>query len=143
MAAASARGMVISVPHWVEDDRERSWLITQPGIVPVPDMAALAQAHPQGRFVFHYGLGFAGTPLGRRGAVQADYGLDISRLPVFVKEELPTLIENIGPERLVFGSGMPLTPADVPLYKLEVLDVPEAVKEQIRWQNAQRLLGSG
>ena len=139
--AAIARNMVISVPHWVEDDRERSWLINQPGIVPVADMAALAQAHPAGRFVFHYGLGFAATPLGQRGAVQADYGLDISRLPVFVKEELPALLAEVGPERLVFGSGMPLTSVDVPLYKLEVLDVPEAVKEQVRWQNAQRILG--
>lgn len=141
VAAAIARDLVISVPHWVEDDRERSWLITQPGIVPVADMAALAEAHPDGRFVFHYGLGYTATSLGHRGSLAADYGLDISRLPVFVKEELPTLIAEVGPERLVFGSGMPLTPADVPLFKLEVLDVPEAVKEQIRWQNAQRLIG--
>ena len=139
--AAIAGDLVISVPHWVEDDRERSWLIAQPGIVPVADMAALAQAHPDGRFVFHYGLGFTDTPLGERGAVQAAYGLDIARLPVFVKEELPTLLETIGPERLVFGSGMPLTSVEVPLFKLEVLDVPAAVMEQIRWQNAQRLLG--
>ena len=139
--AAIARDLVISVPHWVEDDRERSWLITQPGVTPVADMAALAQAHPKGRFVFHYGIGFEGTLLGRRGGVQAAYGLDIARLPVFVKEELPALIAAIGPERLVFGSGMPLTPADVPLFKLEVLDAPDAVKEHIRWQNARRLLG--
>ena len=139
--AAIASDLVVSVPHWVEDDRERSWLIAQPGIVPVADMAALAQAHPDGRFVFHYGLGFTDTPLGQRGAVQAAYGLDIARLPVFVKEELPTLLETIGPERLVFGSGMPLTSVEVPLFKLEVLDAPEAVMEQIRWQNAQRLLG--
>ena len=139
--AAIASDLMISVPHWVEDDRERSWLLAQPGIVPVADLAALAEAHPDGRFVFHYGLGFTGTPLGQRGAVQAAYGLDIARLPVFVKEELPTLLATIGPERLVFGSGMPLTSAEVPLYKLEVLDAPEAVIEQIRWQNAQRLLG--
>ena len=138
--AAIARDLVISVPHWVEDDRERSWLINQPGIVPIADMAALAQAHPDGRFVFHYGLGFTETPLGVRGAVQADYGLDISRLSVFVKEELPTLLTDLGPERLVFGSGMPLTPVDVPLYKLEVLNLPKTVKGQIRWQNASRLL---
>jgi hypothetical protein len=139
--AATARNLVISVPHWVEDDRERSWLITQPGTVPVADMAALAQAFPNGRFVFHYGLGFTETTLGQRETVHADFGLDISRLPVFVKEELPTLIASIGAEHLVFGSGIPLTPADVPLYKLEVLDVPQEVKELIRWRNAQRLLG--
>ena len=140
VAAAIARDLVVSVPHWVEDDRERSWLLTQPGIVPVADMAALAQAHPAGRFVFHYGLGFTETPLGQRGAVRADYGLDIARLPVFVKEELPKLLTAVGAERLVFGSGMPLTSVEVPLYKLEVLDVPEAIAERIRWQNAARLL---
>ena len=139
--AAIASDLMISVPHWVEDDRERSWLLAQPGIVPVADMAALAETHPNGRFVFHYGLGFTDTPLGQRGAVRAAYGLDIARLPVFVKEELPTLLATIGPERLVFGSGMPLTSAEVPLYKLEVLDVAVEVLEQIRWQNAQRLLG--
>jgi len=140
--AAIARELVVSVPHWVEDDRERSWLLTQPGIVPVADMAALAEAHPDGRFIFHYGLGFTQTPLGERGAVQTDYGLDISRMNVFVREEIPKLLASIGAERLVFGSGMPLTSVEVPLYKLEVLDVSEAVKERVRWQNAARLLGT-
>ena len=144
VAAASARGMVISVPHWVEDDRERSWLLTQPGIVPVEDMAELARAFPDSRFVFHSGLGFSSTALGEKGGVQADYGLDIARLTVFVREELPTLLARLGPERLIFGSGMPFTSVDVPLFKLEVLDVPAEAQEDIRWRNAERLLaGSG
>ncbi len=55
---------------------------------------------------------------------------------------MPSFLTSIGAERLVFGSGMPFTSVEVPLYKLEVFDVPEAVKKRIRWQNAARLLGT-
>ena len=55
---------------------------------------------------------------------------------------MPKLLTSIGAERLVFGSVMPLSSVEVPLYKLEVFELPEAVKERIRWQNAARLLGT-
>jgi hypothetical protein len=51
------------------------------------------------------------------------------------------LIENLGPERVVFGSGMPFKYPDPALLKLEVLDAPEDVKQLIRSGNASRLLG--
>jgi len=133
--------MIISVPLRVEDYRQRSWLLDIPDVT-AAEVAVAAKTHPEARFLPVNGLGYPGTAFGRRGALQNDYALEISRLRSFVPtEELPTLIAEAGPERLAFGSGMPFTAPEVSLLKLEVLDAPEDVKEAIRWGNAARLLG--
>ena len=57
-----------------------------------------------------------------------------------LQEELQKLIAAVGPDHLVFGSGMPFTVPEVPLLKLEFLDLPEDAMEAIRWKNAARLI---
>ncbi len=54
--------------------------------------------------------------------------------------EIGQLIHNLGPDRLVFGSGMPLKYPDPALLKIEVLDAPQQVKQQILGANAARLI---
>lgn len=136
---ATARKMILSVPLRVEDYRQRSWLLDVPDVT-AAEVAEAAKAHPESRWLPVNGLGYTRTAFGQKDGLKADYALEISRLTVFVGAELPTLIEAIGPEHLAFGSGMPFTVPEVPLLKLEVLDVPEEVKEAIRWKNALRLL---
>ncbi|NLC56458.1 MAG: amidohydrolase family protein [Armatimonadetes bacterium] len=138
--AATARGLILSVPLRVEDYRQRSWLLDIPD-VPAAEVAEAARAHPEARFLPVNGLGYLGTAFGQPGAVRGDYGLEISRLSAVLQEEITQLIEAVGPEHLVFGSGMPFTVPEVPLLKLKVLQAPEEVKEAIRWRNAARLLG--
>ncbi|MEW6755275.1 MAG: amidohydrolase family protein [Candidatus Latescibacterota bacterium] len=140
IAAATARGMVVSVPLRVEDNRQRSWLLDVPD-VPAAEVAEAARAHPQGRFLPVNGAGYTGTAFAARGELPCDYALEISRLSCFVPaEELPALLAAAGPEHLAFGSGMPFTVPEVPLLKLEVLDAPAEAMEAIRWGNAARLL---
>ncbi len=55
------------------------------------------------------------------------------------KEKVGQLIARLGPDRVVFSTGMPFNAPDPALVKLEVLDATEAVKEQIRGKTAARL----
>lgn len=137
--AATARGLVISVPLRVEDYRQRSWLLDIPDVTP-HEVAEAARAHPKAKFLPVNGMGYLHTAFGKPGEVQGDYSLEISRLTAVLQEELQKLIAAVGPDHLVFGSGMPFTVPEVPLLKLELLDLPEDAMEAIRWKNAARLI---
>ncbi len=55
--------------------------------------------------------------------------------------EIRVLMDNLGAERVVFGTGIPFKYADPALVKLEVLEATEEEKEAVRSGNAARLLG--
>jgi len=134
--AATERGMVISIPIRVEDNRERSWLLNVPD-VPLEEIVELVKAHPKARFILLNGIGFTGCPLGRKdNSLPSNYAMELSRLSAVLANELGQLITNLGAERVMFGTGMPFNYPDPALVKLEVLDASEPDKEKIRSQNA-------
>ncbi len=138
---AAEQNMVISIPLRVEDYRQRSWLVDVPDLRPA-DLVPLVKACPKARFVLVNGLGFAGSPLGEKGqGLPANYVIEISRLTAVMANEIGQLLCELGPDRVVFGTGMPFNSPDPALVKLEVLDAPEEVKEQIRWKTAAKLFG--
>ena len=138
--AATERGMVVSIPIRVEDYRQRSWLVDVPDLS-LDEIAALVRAFPGARFVLLNGIGFARSPLGRSDSgLPANYFIEISRLSAVLASEIGQLVANLGPDRVVFGTGMPFKYPDPALVKLEVLEASEEVKEKIRWQNAASLL---
>lgn len=133
---ASERGMVISIPIRVEDNRERSWLLNVPD-VPLEEIVELVKAHPKARFILLNGIGYTGCLLGRKdNGLPSNYAMELSRLSAVLANELGQLIMNLGAERVMFGTGMPFNYPDPALVKLEVLDASEADKEKIRSQNA-------
>ncbi len=134
--AATERGMVISIPIRVEDNRERSWLLNVPD-VPLEEIVELVKAHPKARFLLLNGIGYTGSPLGRKdNGLPSNYAIELSRLSAVLANEIGQLITNLGAERVMFGTGMPFNYPDPALVKLEVLDAGEADKEKIRSQNA-------
>jgi predicted TIM-barrel fold metal-dependent hydrolase len=134
--AATERGMVISIPIRVEDNRQRSWLLNVPD-VPLEEIIELVKAHPKARFILLNGIGYTRCPLGRKdNGLPSNYALELSRLSAVLANELGQLITNLGAERVMFGTGMPFNYPDPALVKLEVLDISEADKEKIRSQNA-------
>ena len=136
IAAATERGMTISIPMRVEDNRDRSWLLNIPDI-PLDEIVALVKAHPKARFILLNGLGYTGSPLGRKNnGLPSNYAIELSRLSAVLANELGQLITNLGPDRLMFGTGAPFNYPDPALLKLEVLDATESDKEKIRSQNA-------
>ena len=137
---ATQRKMLVSIPIRVEDSRQRHWLVDLPD-VSLTDVADLVKAFPKTTFILVNGIGFTGSPLGKKdNGLPANYYIEISRLSATLRNELAQLVGNLGAERIVFGTGMPFKYADPALLKLKVLDASEKDKEKIRWQNAAELL---
>jgi len=110
--------------------------------VALADITTLVKAHPDARFVFLNGMGFVGSQLGRAdNGLPENYFIEISRLTAVMRAEIRALMDNLGPDRIVFGTGMPFKYPDPALVKLEVLEATEESKEAIRAGNAMRLLG--
>jgi hypothetical protein len=138
--ASTERGMAISIPIRVEDYRQRSWLVDVPD-VPLDEIVELVKVCPEVKFILVNGIGFVNSPLGRKGSgLPANYLIEISRLSALLRNEIGQLIEEVGAERLAFGTGIPFKYPDPALLKLEVLDAGEEEKEMIRWRNAAELL---
>ncbi|UCG58541.1 MAG: hypothetical protein JSU70_03330 [Phycisphaerales bacterium] len=134
--AATERGMVISIPIRVEDNRQRSWLLNIPD-VPLTEIIELVKACPKARFILLNGIGYTGCSLGQKdSALPRNYAIGLSRLTAVLANELGQLVTNLGAKRVMFGTGMPFNYPDPALVKLEVLDSSEADKERIRSQNA-------
>ena len=142
VAAATRRDMVLSIPLRVEDYRQRSWLVDVPD-VPHGEIVDLVKNHPGTKFILVNGANFSRSPLGRAGnELPGNYWIEISRLSALMRNEIGQLLDTLGPDRLVFGTGMPLKYPDPALLKLEVLDASEEVKDRIRGGNAAGLLGN-
>lgn len=138
--AATAMGMVISIPMRVEDVRNQSWLVDVPE-VPLADVAKLVAARPMARFMLLNGTGYANGPLGRKDALPANYLIEISRMDSVLADEIGRLASNLGADRLAFGTGMPFHYPDAGLLKLEVLRASDADRAKIAWGNAAAWLG--
>jgi len=134
--AATERGMVITIPIRVEDNRQRSWLLNIPDI-PLDEIVELVKAYPKARFILLNGIGYARSPLGKKdNGLPSNYAIELSRLSATLADELGQLVANMGAERVMFGTGMSFKYPDPALVKMEVLDASEADKEKIRSKNA-------
>lgn len=143
VGAATAHGMLVSIPLRVEDRRQQSWLIDVPDVAH-DEIAALIEAVPSARFVLMNGSGYPSSRLGRKNnGLPANYSIEICRISSVLDNELGRLIENVGEDRIVFGTGMPFHYPGPPIVALEALEAPEAVKAKIRSGNAARLLPTG
>jgi predicted TIM-barrel fold metal-dependent hydrolase len=132
--------LAISIPIRVEDRRQQSWLADIPDVAH-DEVAALVNAVPSGRFLIHNGSGFPGSALGKRdNRLPRNYVIDLALLTVELANEAGQLLANLGEDRVVFGTGMPFHYPDPALVKLDLLDVPAAVKEKIRQGTAAALL---
>ncbi|HEY8744183.1 MAG TPA: amidohydrolase family protein [Chloroflexota bacterium] len=137
---AGERRMTISIAVRAEDPRQRHWLVDVPDVA-LEEIAALVQHFPQTQFLVVNGINFVRSSLGRKdNGLPPNYHIELSRLSALLQNEIGTLLDHLGPERIVFGTGMPFAYPGPALLKLEVLAASDAVKEQIAWKNAARLL---
>jgi hypothetical protein len=139
--AAARRKMTIAIPVRVEDRRQHGWLVNIPD-VELDEIAGLIRACPQARFLVQNASGVAGSILGRKdNGLPENYAVDLTRLNVEFGKEAARLIDVLGEDRLLFGSGIPFHYPGPALAKLEISQISEAVKAKIRSQNAVRWLG--
>jgi predicted TIM-barrel fold metal-dependent hydrolase len=137
---ATERRLPVSIPLRVEDVRQRSWLVDVPD-VPLGELVALVKACPRARFHLLNGIGYLGSPLGRKdNGLPGNYCIEISRLNVILHDELQQLVANLGADRLVFGTGIPFSYPDPALAKIGVMSGVDDLKEEILWRNAAKWL---
>jgi predicted TIM-barrel fold metal-dependent hydrolase len=81
--------------------------------------------------------------LGRKdNGLPANYAVDIALMTAELRNEVGAVLDSLGEDRVVFGTGIPFHYADPAIAKLEIIiDVPGHVKEKIRRGNASRILG--
>jgi uncharacterized protein len=138
--AATERRMAISIPFRVEDRRQQSWLVDIPDVT-VQEAEALVRAAPKASFIFGNGSGFTGSALGKKNSgLPANYAIEISLLTALISNEIGALIDAIGDDRILLGSGMPFHYPEAAMLKVDVLDASAATKAKIREGNARRLL---
>ena len=138
--AATAHSMPVTIPIRAEDYRQRSWLVDVKDVA-LAEIVPLIKAKPQARFVLLNGAGYTGSPLGKKdNGLPANYWIEISRLSAVMGSEIGKLVEVLGPDRVVFGTGMPFNAPDPSLVKIEVLQASQKDKDRICGQNAAALM---
>jgi len=138
--AATALRMPITIPLRVEDYRQRSWLVDVKDLS-LAEIVPLIRAKPQARFVLLNGAGYTASPLGQKNnGLPANYWIEISRLSALMANEIGKLVEALGPDCIVFGTGMPFNAPDPSLMKIQVLQMNRKDKDRICWENAAALM---
>ena len=141
VSAATELGLPIIIPMRAVDKRKSSWLVDVPDVA-VGDVVALVRRHHEARFILLNGVGLAGSPLvTAREELPGNYWLGISRMPLFISCEIPQLLESLGPERLLFATGMPFKYVDPVLLKMEKLEATQEAKNAILGGNLAELIG--
>ncbi len=138
--AATALRMLITIPIRVEDYRQRSWLVDVKDLTPA-EIVPLIKAKPQARFVLLNGTGYTSSLLGKKNNdLPANYWIEISRLSTVMANEIGKLVEVLGSDRIVFGTGMPFNAPDPSFVKIEVLQLSRKDKDRICGENATTLM---
>jgi hypothetical protein len=139
--AATGSGLHVAIPLRLEDRRQRHWLDTTKE-VSLGDVADLACACPEADLVVLEALGVENSAFVRDPTLTgARVSFEFSRMATVLQQSIPRLLETLGPERLVLGTGMPLKYGKAALLKLELLEAPPAVKARLAHENMDRLLG--
>lgn len=143
MEVAEERAAPVSITYEVEDDRQHH-LLFHPLELKPEEIAAAVLAYPKVHFV----LERISANLVRRVHVlapdAANWCVDISgrgMLGATVHRGIADVLEWIGPERVLLGTGMALQYPRAPFLKLDSLDLDPATLRRIKGENAARLLG--
>ena len=135
---ATELGWAVQVPMRVVDRRQRHpWDLAR-DLSPA-EIEEILSLRPRTKWMILNGTGLTGSHL----PPEAHVLLDISRMTSVLHRTIPALLETAGPERLAFGTGMPFKVPEPALLKLEILDAPDPVKEQIAGRNAADMLTVG
>lgn len=141
LAACGELQVPVSIVFRVEDERQRHWLI-DPGRVDAEQAAAQIAQFPQVNFVLERA---------RFGEVKSVLKTAPDASNLFVETSgrfllgppsagLREVIDAIGPERVLFGTDMPLQYGRAAILKIESLELSRQQKENVMGANAARLL---
>ncbi len=141
LCAAAEVELPVQIPIRIVDPRQRHRLDVD-RMLTLEEIARAIRACPQGRYVV---LDHRGGPSDDFCAMCDEVGatvyFDIAREPVVFDDQGARLIESVGVDRLLFGSGMLHKPAEVAMLRFRHLGVDDAQRERIAFRNAIELFG--
>jgi uncharacterized protein len=126
---------VLVVQMRLEDERAHYPLMAVPG-VPVADIVALAERHPQLPILCLCAYRAEAVKLTRNAA-----NILVDLAYIEFKDTLAVLLRDIPPDRVVFGSNTPMLYARAALMKMLHANVDQTTLEAVGSTNASRLLG--
>lgn len=148
-AACRERGLSISVPHRMEDARQRHWM--DPGrMVDLNRVANLIAAVPNVTVLVLNARMIARTPLWLRQDVrEKPWYVDLSLAEIHYvlhrdvrhKQDMMDLIEQGGTGHIVFGTHLPFSYAGAALVKRAVLPVDAQTLHEISYGRAAKIFG--
>ena len=136
------RGLPVSIALRMEDERQHHWLVRVPP-VSTYDLAEAINRFPEATFILTYIHYREAEPILNACPDRENFYIELTSHYLFgaYPNQLQSLVEKMGAERILFGSGMPLKYPEAALMKIECLDVSEEEKEKILHKNAERILG--
>ena len=139
VAACGEAGVPVLTAVRLEDGRQRHPHDRAPEL-PAAAVRTLVRSHSRARFVVtHADRGFIqDVHFGSTPEEAARIWWDISCVWGPPEDHLEMLLATIGPDRFVFGSGLPLRIPDNALAKVDLLDLEPAARAGIEHRNAER-----
>jgi predicted TIM-barrel fold metal-dependent hydrolase len=135
VSVAQEHSVPVSVAFRVEDERQRHWLIDPPAVSP-EDVLSLVKAFPEVTFVMERASGGELSQLIAGGPDATNWFAETSG-----RFSSPgPIIKAIGPDRVLFGSDIPLQYARPSLLKLQSLELDETSTQKIMEENAANIL---
>ena len=138
--ACAENDLLLTITREVENGRQRREVLcyADPG---ADDIASICANHPKTRFLLAHTTSLHLTTLVTDAETRPpNYTVEISASRLFLYDEIPTLIRTLGPDRVVYGSGMPMRMEGPALIKMEHLPVADEVKAAIWGGNISRAL---
>jgi hypothetical protein len=139
LGAIAGLGLPVVLTQRLEDRRQRHrW--DQAEDLTSRALEEAARSHPTLRFLLVNWSGLDGARLAASG-LQGRCLIDLARLQVLYRKEVPKLIATMGLEAIAFGSHLPFDYAGPALVKLANLArLSAAAGERIAWRNAAEFL---
>ncbi len=139
--ACKERGLVVTLIQRQVDYRQSHWMVDAPDLN-LDEIAELCAKHPETSFMLLNGIGITGSKLVTEAEeLPANAYFGISRTQPFYGRDINKLIESVGVERVLFGTGIPMKYPETAFLNLKHADTSEENKEKIRGGNLAKLLG--
>jgi len=143
MAVAAELAAPVSITDEVEDPRQHHLLFRSSDLRP-EEIAAAIQAYPEVNFVLERVSAGPVRQVHVLASGSTNWHVDISSRGMHGASAhlgISDLLDRIGPDRILLGTGMALQYPRAPFLKLHSLDLDQETLRKIKGANAARLLG--
>jgi len=134
------RNVPVVLPQRLEDRRQQHWMDTAVDLR-FDDVATALKPLPELKVILLNWQGLDGNKIREAGLAKRIL-IDMTRLSVTLRKEVPKLIDVLGVRAIGFGTHIPMAYPGPALVKLQIRGLlSPADRERIAWRNATEFLG--